>query len=285
MARSYQPRHRVSGRERFKLPAPQPSTLPNPELSPDGHPDAKRLSRRPEGKATITADDSFWQGAPGGLPGRRAGRGPKKAPPPEEASGRPLAGWLRETVLLALAAVLTAVLVTAYVIQAFYIPSASMENTLMINDRVLVNKLVYRFSEPRYRDIVVFASTGPGARPKASRSLPGRVAGKVAAALGLKSSVRELIKRVIAIEGQTVEVRLGRVFVDGKELDEPYRKDSDPMPDFPAVQVPGGSVFVMGDNRAQSGDSRIFGPVPESAIAGRAFALIWPPERLRWLSR
>lgn len=100
----------------------------------------------------------------------------------------------------------------------------------------------------------------------------------------MRSSVQDLIKRVIAVEGQTIEVKVGSVFVDGKQIDEPYRKDFLPMPDFPLTEVPDGTVFVMGDNRFQSKDSRAFGPVDKDTIVGRGFALIWPVNRFTWLS-
>lgn len=215
---------------------------------------------------------------------------PKKAkrppaPPAEAHDGQhqTLGQWLREIVILGLIAVLTAVVLTNYVVQAFYIPSQSMESTLLINDRVLVNKLVYKLRDPRPGDIVVFADPERSRSEIPDRGPVGEVMNEAAQGLGLRSSVQDLIKRVVAVGGQTVEVRVGSLFVDGRQVDEPYRKDFLPMPSYGPFEVPEGQVFVMGDNRANSKDSRAFGPVAESAIVGRAFALIWPVQRFTWL--
>jgi signal peptidase I len=195
-----------------------------------------------------------------------------------------LAQWFREILILGLIAILTAVLLTNYVVQAFFIPSESMEDTLVVDDRVLVNKLVYKFREPEPGDIIVFESPDRNTVSEPRTGPLGSVINNVAQGLGLRSSVQDLIKRVIAVEGQTIEVKVGSVFVDGKQIDEPYRKDFLPMPDFPATEVPEGRVFVMGDNRFQSKDSRAFGPVDKDTIVGRGFALIWPVNRFTWLS-
>jgi signal peptidase I len=196
-----------------------------------------------------------------------------------------LGQWFKEILILGLIAVLTAVLLTNYVVQAFFIPSESMEDTLVVDDRVLVNKLAYRMGEPRPGDLVVFTSPEKATVAEPKAGIFGDAVNEVAQGLGLRSSVQDLIKRVIAVEGQTVEVKIGSVFVDGKQLDEPYRKDFLPMPDFPPTKVPEGKVFVMGDNRFQSHDSRSFGPVDTDTLVGRAFALIWPVDRFRWFTR
>lgn len=192
--------------------------------------------------------------------------------------------WLKEILLLGLIAVLTAVLLTNYVVQAFFIPSESMEDTLIINDRVLVNKLVYKFRDPRPGDIVVFTSPEMAQADIPETGPIGQVLNEAAQGLGLRSSVQDLIKRVIAVEGQTVEVKIGSVFVDGKQVGEPYRKDSLPMPNYGPFKVPAGQVFVMGDNRSESRDSRAFGAVNADTIVGRAFARIWPLQRFTLLT-
>jgi signal peptidase I len=196
-----------------------------------------------------------------------------------------LGQWFKEILVLGLIAILTAVLLTNYVVQAFFIPSESMEDTLVVDDRVLVNKLAYKMGEPRPGDLVVFTSPEKATVAEPEAGLFGDAVNEVAQGLGLRSSVQDLIKRVIAVEGQTVEVKIGSVFVDGKQIEEPYRKDFLPMPDFPPTKVPEGKVFVMGDNRFQSHDSRSFGPVDADTIVGRAFALIWPVNRFRWFTR
>lgn len=195
-----------------------------------------------------------------------------------------LGQWFKEILILGLIAILTAVLLTNYVVQAFFIPSESMQDTLVKDDRVLVNKLTYRFRDPRPGDIIVFTSPDKNTVSEPETGPIGEVMNEAAQGLGLRSSVQDLIKRVIAVEGQTVEVKIGSVFVDGKQIDEPYRKDFLPMPDFPITTVPEGKVFVMGDNRFQSHDSRNFGPVDVDTIVGRGFALIWPIARFTWLS-
>jgi len=195
-----------------------------------------------------------------------------------------LGQWFKEILILGLIAILTAVLLTNYVVQAFFIPSESMEDTLVKDDRVLVNKLTYKFRDPKPGDIVVFTSPDKNTITEPQTGPIGKVMNEAAQGLGLRSSVQDLIKRVIAVEGQTVEVKIGSVFVDGKQIEEPYRKDFLPMPDFPPTEVPEGKVFVMGDNRFQSHDSRNFGPIDADTIVGRGFALIWPVTRFTWLS-
>lgn len=193
-----------------------------------------------------------------------------------------LGQWFKEITILGVVAVGTAVLLTTYLIQAFFIPSASMENTLTKDDRVLVNKFTYKFGKPKLGDIIVFVSPEGAKAPPPANTPYARFMDRVAIAIGLKSSEQDLIKRVIATEGQTIEAKLGLVFVNGRQLVEPYRKDTDPISDIPAQKVPGGHVFVLGDNRADSRDSRVFGPVPVSSIIGKAFARIWPIDRLTW---
>jgi signal peptidase I len=146
--------------------------------------------------------------------------------------------------------------IMTFVVQRYVIPSSSMEDTLQIGDSVLVNKLVYRFEDPKPGDVVVFVS------PEDDRT--------------------DFIKRVIAVGGQTVDIRDGTVYVDGKARYEPYvntRYPDEYVSDAP-VRVPPRMVFVMGDNRANSRDSRFIGPQPVSKILGRAFAICWPLDRL-----
>ena len=196
-----------------------------------------------------------------------------------------LGQWFKEITILGVVAVGTAVLLTTYLIQAFFIPSASMENTLLIGDRVLVNKFAYKFGEPSRNDIVVFTSPEGVLAPPPANTPFAKFMDKVAIAIGLKSSQQDLIKRVIAVEGQKIEGRLGLVFVDGVQLDEPFRKDTNPIADFAPVEVPQGHVYVMGDNRNDSKDSRSFGPVPLTTVVGKAFARIWPLDRATWFKK
>lgn len=156
-----------------------------------------------------------------------------------------------EWAVVIIAAFLTATFLRATTIQAFSIPSVSMEPTLMVGDRVLVNK---RNRDAHVGDIVVFH------RP------PGEEASKI----------KDLIKRVIAVEGQTVSARDGRLFVDDKPVDEPYlARGTETLMDR-AVRVDRGEIFVMGDHRSQSRDSRFFGAIKKSSIIGHAFFRVWP---------
>lgn len=164
-------------------------------------------------------------------------------------------------------ALLIAFVVRTVLFQAFYIPSASMRPTLREQDRVVVNKVSYSVHDVHRKDIVVFERP-PGVDPKN----------------------KDLIKRVIGLPGETVSLREGRVLINGQALDEPYTAPgsrSDPLHfsdcrvdlSKPLV-IPKGDVFVMGDNRLQSLDSRCFGPIPTKLIVGRAFVRVWPFSRL-----
>ncbi len=168
-----------------------------------------------------------------------------------------------EWAVVLVAAVLLALVLRALVLQAFYIPSPSMEDTLLVQDRVLVNKLSYRMGDITRGDIVVFhrtdvevAAAGPG-QPK------------------------DVIKRVIAFGGETIEIRDNTVHINGQILVEPYLDADTFMPDFGPMTVPDGYLFVMGDNRGQSSDSRgELGPIDEDRVVGRAFVLFWPLDRI-----
>ena len=171
-----------------------------------------------------------------------------------------------EYVALAVVAVAVALLIQAFLVKPYRIPSASMEDTLLIGDRVLVDRISWRFSEPERADIVVFHPPFDGP---------------------------VLIKRVIGLPGDVISVSDGFVSINGRRLDEPYvrRIDGRQEPSEPFAnglpwslekpyRVPAGSYFVMGDNRTDSGDSREFGPIKRGQLVGRAFARYWPPGRI-----
>ena len=178
---------------------------------------------------------------------------PMSEEPPRRA-GKALRSGL-EWVAIIVGALLVALVVKTFLIQAFYIPSASMEPQLAIGDRVLVNKLSYRLHDVNRGDIVVFE------RPPGDAGDP---------------EIKDLIKRVVALPGETVEGRGGQIFVDERPLREPYIGQHEVIADFGPTKIPAGRVFVMGDNRDNSKDSRVFGPIKESIIVGRAFVRVWP---------
>jgi signal peptidase I len=199
---------------------------------------------------------------------RRAARKEKRRQRRSERS------FWRELPILVLVALVVAVVIKTFFFQAFYIPSGSMIPELEINDRVLVNKLSYRFGAVERGDILVFDS------PEAidiERSLLERVFRSVGEATGLTSPDTVLIKRVIGLPGETVEVRGNQVYVNGNPIAEPYLPDGVSMRDEPEITVPADQVFMMGDNRNASNDSRRFGPIPRQDIVGRAFVTVWPP--------
>lgn len=173
------------------------------------------------------------------------------APAAKVRQGKRTLRWTIEVVVIVAAAFVLALLVQQFLIKPFAIPSPSMENTLMEGDRVLVNRLVYHLRKPHRGDIIVFhPPERPGSDP--------------------------FIKRVVAVGGDTIAVRDGYLYVNGIRQQEPYVKEYPIVGDFPETAVPEGYVWAMGDNRNNSGDSRVFGPVRLDAIMGEAFAIYWP---------
>lgn len=170
-----------------------------------------------------------------------------------------------EWVLVIAGALALALVIRTFLVAAFYIPSPSMTPTLRENDRVLVNKLSYRMHDVNRGDVVVFE------RPASEAD----------------SAIRDLIKRVVALPGETVEARDGQVLIDGRRLEEPYldlaAQGCPGTENLPPTLVPDGHVFVMGDNRCDSSDSRVFGAIDQDLIVGRAFVRVWPLRHLGWL--
>ena len=171
-------------------------------------------------------------------------------------------------------AITVAILVRAFVAQAYYIPSASMVPQLKIDDRVVVSRLAYELHSVHRGDIVVFKA--PPGLDKSGRG-SGGILRDVGAALGLMEDHTILIKRVIALPGEIVSGRNGHVYVGDEMLVEPYLPARTYTSNFGPVVVPPGYVWVMGDNRGNSEDSRYFGPIPEHTIVGRATWKVWPP--------
>lgn len=175
-------------------------------------------------------------------------------------------------------AVAVAVLVRAFVAQAYWIPSSSMVPQLNINDRVVVSRLAYDLHSVHRGDIVVFKSP-PGIEPAPSQpSDPlARLIRDAGVALGFAQDQTVLIKRVIGLPGDRISASGGHVYIDGERLIEPYLPEGTTTSSFGPVTVPPGHVWVMGDNRGDSLDSRVFGPIPVDHIVGRAVWKVWPP--------
>ena len=184
----------------------------------------------------------------------------------------------RELPILVVIALIVAVVIKTFFIQAFSIPSGSMRDTLLEGDRVMVNKLAYRFGDPSRGDVVVFDS--PFAEIDDGESIPAAIVRNIGEALGISPPAREFIKRIIAIEGDSLEIRDNQVWLNGDVIDEePYLQPGARMRDMPRRVIPEGTVFVMGDNRNNSQDSRFFDEIPVEDIVGRAFVRVWPPSR------
>jgi len=181
----------------------------------------------------------------------------KKRKGKEERSG---ARSALEWVLVVGGALVLALIIRTFLLAAFYIPSESMVNTLEKGDRVLVNKLSYHLHPIHRGDVVVFE------RP------PGEP----------DTTIKDLIKRVVGLSGDVVEGRDCKVLINGQALNEPYT-DGKCTSTFGPISVPDGQIFVMGDNRPASQDSRVFGPIDEDLVVGRAFVIIWPIGHWGWL--
>ncbi len=190
----------------------------------------------------------------------------------EEETGHSPGRVLRDWILVVVIALGAAFLVRVYVLQQFYISGPSMESTLYENNRVLVNKLSYRLHDIRRSDVVVFD--------------------RITTSGGVIAH-DDLIKRVIGIAGDTVEIKDCKVLVNAKEIQEPYLDESVlALPnavercrviDMKPITVPKNQLFVMGDNRPESFDSRSFGTIPKHLVVGRAFAIVWPFGRIATL--
>jgi signal peptidase I len=199
----------------------------------------------------------------------------------------------QELPLLVMVSFCVAVLVRSFLVQAFLIPSSSMEDTLRVGDRVLVNKIVYTTRDPRRGEVVVFH--GPDNWVPENLSVPSngflaRIGDTLGDLVGVsRPGEKDFIKRVIGVPGDHVACcdEVGRVTVNGVGIDEPYLKSNNPLDlaptpglcgprQFAQVQVPPGELFVMGDNRGVSQDSRCQGTIPIENVVGQAFLRVWP---------
>lgn len=175
----------------------------------------------------------------------------------KEKKKRSPVGTVIEIVIIVAAAFAIAMLVQAFVVKPFTIHQVSMQPTLLERDRILLNRMSYHFRDPERGDVVVFHSP--------------------------MNEGDDLVKRVVGVAGETVAIRGGSLYINGELQDEPYVLERHIRDDDQEVLVPPGHVFVMGDNRNNSGDSRFFGPIEVDSIIGCAFCVYWPIGRWRGL--
>lgn len=173
---------------------------------------------------------------------REAGEGRKRK--------RTVVGMVIEIVVIVAAAFAIAMLVQFFLIKPFTIHQVSMEPTLVEGDRILINRVAYHLRDPRSGDVVVFDSP--------------------------VDESEDLVKRIVAVAGDRVAIRDGDLYVNGVAQEELYLLSQDFRGELPELTIPSGRVFVMGDNRDNSGDSRVFGPIDVDSIMGCAFAIYWP---------
>lgn len=152
-----------------------------------------------------------------------------------------------------------ALLLITFVMRSFFIPSESMLPSLRVHDYILVNKFIYQLAQPGRGDILVFN--------------PPHLEG---------SEKKDFIKRVVAVGGDELMVRDGQLILNGQVVDEPFI-EAPPIGDFGPHRVPAGHLFMMGDNRNNSDDSRGWGDLPLDHVVGKAFLIFWPPQRIRWI--
>jgi signal peptidase I len=203
----------------------------------------------------------------------------------------------QELPLLLVVAFCLAVLIRTFLLQAFYIPSGSMEQTLLIGDRVLVNKIIYDVRQPARGEVVVFRGTenwAPENLPQPPTGFFARLGHTIGDLIGVSEpGEKDFIKRVIGLPGDTVQCcdAQGRVTVNDYPLDEPYVTENSPLdvPPSPGecrsrrfgpITIKPGYMFVMGDHRAVSQDARCQGPVPIENVIGRAFVIVWPSKEV-----
>lgn len=249
-APAYVPKH-----ARIEPPAepaePGPAVQPQPPIEPEPPPG-------------VTAEQPAEPAAP--VEGAEADE--QTAPPvkPPKAGINPFV----ELVLILAVAFGLAYLVQGWVVKPYRIPSVSMEPTLKVGDMVLVNRFIYRIHPPRRGDVIVFHPPGRG-------QVPIRGAASEASV--------NYIKRIIGLPGETIQIAHGTVFIctaphqGCKGLNEPYVASRD-YGNYGPYTVPRGDYFVMGDNRGNSDDSRVWGPLPRRNIIGEAFMIYWPPDRI-----
>lgn len=220
-------------------------------------------------------------GSPGGpaMPVRPGGKAPKKS--------KSTAGALFELVVIVVIAVLLALGIQAFLVKPYKIPSGSMEPTLAIGQRVLVNRIGMTINGPHVGEVVVFH---PPIGAKEQRCGPTHYEVTMGAAACDQTNPQEsgenFIKRIVAGPGDTLYIKEGHAIVNGKREPDRYIKPCGEVREcnfLTPIRIPPGHWFMMGDNRGESDDSRFWGPVPTSWIIGGAFFTYWPPDRIGFL--
>jgi signal peptidase I len=193
----------------------------------------------------------------------------------------------RELPVLVIAALVIAILIKTFLVQAFFIPSISMSPTLERGDRILVCRICVRMRGVQRGDVIVFSDPQPALEP--DRGIVGGVLHRLGEGIGVAQPQNEdFVKRVVGLPGDVVEIQRGQLFVNEQRVDEPYLNAQKDTSSFGPVTVADGMLFVLGDNRAHSGDSRFprptgVGAVPENDVIGTVFAVIYPPRRWGWV--
>ena len=228
----------------MSAPEPDPSSNPgSPAAPPSG-----AVPPAPPGAAPA------YPPPPGAAAGPMPGPGPGAPPPAGRSDGRLRRNAIEWGVIIVVA-VVAAFVLRGFVIQPYYIPSGSMEPTLKIGDKVLVNKLSYDLHAIHRGDVIVFKKPPNDYTP----------------------NIKDLIKRVIGLPGETISASGGSVYIDGRRLNEPWLPKGVTTEGISQpVHIPAGELFVMGDNRGDSADSRMIGPISKNLVVGRAFLIVWP---------
>jgi signal peptidase I len=290
------PSERPAGSSPPPSPAPSPPpAAPDGQITPAADPRATAPGAGVPASSGQQEPSRTGLGPDGGFVGRPAGRGgggtataTKSAKPtmgvPQDRGGKhrgdkkgPLS-FLRELPALIIIAFLLALLIKSFLVQAFFIPSVSMEPTLKVGDRVLVNKLAYKFHPPGRGDVIVFSNPEPGT--ETHRGVISGFFHWVTEGLGFTAPQDEdFIKRVVGLPGDVVEERNGIIYVNNKALYEPYLSPAKDNRTLGPWTVRPDHLFVLGDNRSNSNDSRFaeLGQIPMDKVIGRAFIIIWPP--------
>ncbi len=223
--------------------------------------------RDPDRPSSDASDGPSRRGGSAGGRGAAGGRA-------SSGSGGSGGSFLRELPVLLLIAFVLAFLLRTFVLQVFYIPSASMEPTLMVDDRMVVEKVTYRFREPERGEVAVFE--GEDGLPAPEGGAVSSVVRGVGQFLGVvPASARDFVKRIIGLPGDEVLIDQGQVFVNGVPIEEPYAVEE--LADYGPITVPDDRLFFLGDNRPNSSDSRrSLGFVERDNVVGRAMVIIFP---------